>query len=43
MCMTKQKKPEKNPKPLPKLDKDKGLMTLGPSTFINKILKKEES
>ena len=41
--MTKQKKPEKNPKPLPKSDKAKGSVTLGRSTFIDEILKKAES
>ena len=41
--MTKQKKPEKNPKPLPKPDKAKGRVTLGRSTFIDEILKKAES
>jgi len=38
--MTKQKNPEKNPKTLPKPDKAKGLVTLGRSTFIDKIFKK---
>ena len=41
--MTKQKKPKKNPKPLPKSDKAKGPVTLGRSTFIDEILKKEKS
>lgn len=41
--MTKQKKLEKNPKPLPKPDKAKGMVTLGQSTFTNEILKKAES
>ena len=41
--MTKQKKPEKNPKPLPKSDKAKWLVTLGRSTFIDDIMKKAES
>ena len=41
--MTKQKKPEKSPKPLPKPEKAKGPVTLGRSTFIDKILKKAES
>jgi len=41
--MTKQKKLEKNAKPLPKPDKAKGLVTLGRSTFIDEILKKLES
>ena len=40
--MTKQKKPEKNPKSLPKPNKAKGPMTLGRLTFINNILKKAE-
>lgn len=42
MCMTKQKKPEKNPKPLPKPDKAKGSVTLCRSTFIDEIFKKVE-
>ena len=41
--MTKQKKPEKNLKPLPKPDKAKGSVTLGRSNFINEILRKTES
>ena len=41
--MTKQKNPEKNPKPLPKSDKAKRPLTLGWSTFIDEILKKAES
>jgi len=41
--MTKKKKQENNPKPLPKPDKAKGPMTLGRSTFIDEILKKAES
>jgi len=41
--MTKQKKPEKNSKPLPKPEKAKGPMTLGRSTFIDEIFKKAES
>ncbi len=41
--MTKQKKPEKNPKPLPKPKKVKGLVTLGRSTFIDEIYKKAKS
>lgn len=41
--MSKQKKPRKNPKPLPKPDKAKGSVTLGQSTFINDIIKKAES
>ena len=41
--MTKQKKLEKNPKPLPKPDKAKVLVTLGWSTFEDEILKKAES
>ena len=41
--MSKQKKPEKNPKPLPNPDKVKGSVTLGQSTFIDEILKKAES
>jgi len=41
--MTKQKKPEKNSKPLPKTEKAKGLVTLGRSTFIDEIFKKAES
>ena len=41
--MTKQKKLESNLKPLPKYDKTKGLVTLGRSTFIDKIHKKVES
>jgi len=41
--MTKKKKPEKNPKPLPKPEKAKGPVTLGRSTFIDKILEKEKS
>jgi len=41
--MTKQKKPKKNPKPLPKPDKAKRPVTLGRSTFIGDIIKKEES
>ena len=43
MCMTKQKKPKKNPKPLPKPDKAEGPVTLGRSTFIDDIIKKAES
>ena len=41
--MTKQKKPEKNPKPLPKPEKAKGPVTLGRSTYIDEIYKKVES
>ena len=41
--MTKQKKLEKNPKPLPKIEKAKGPVTLGRSTFTGEILKKLES
>ena len=41
--MTKQKKPEKNSKPLPKPEKSKGPVTLGRSTFIDEIFKKAES
>ena len=41
--MTKKKKPEKNPKPLPNLNKAKGPVTLGRLTLINEILKKAES
>lgn len=41
--MTKQKKPEKNSKPLPKPEKAKGPVTLGRSTCIDEIYKKVES
>jgi len=41
--MTKQKKPEKNSKPLPKLEKAKGPVTLGRPTFIDEIFRKSES
>ena len=41
--MTKQKKPEKNPKPIPKPNKAKGPVTLGRSTFIDEILEQAES
>jgi len=41
--MTKKKRPENNPIPHPKLEKSKGLVTLGQSTFIDNILKKVES
>jgi len=41
--MTKQKKLEKNSKPLPKPEKAKGLVTLGRSTFIDEITKKAKS
>jgi len=41
--MTKQKKPEKNSKPLPKPEKAKGPVTLGRSTFIDEIFNKAES
>ena len=41
--MTKKKNLEKNPKPLSKPDKAKGLVTLGRSTFIDDIIKKAES
>jgi len=41
--MTKNKKPKKNPKPLPKPDKAKGPVTLGRSTFIDDVIKKVES
>ena len=41
--MTKQKKPEKNSKPLPKPKKSKGPVTLGRTTFIDEIYKKTES
>lgn len=43
VCMTKQKKPKNNPKPLPKPDKAKGPVTLARLTFIDEILKKAES
>jgi len=43
LCMTKKKKFENNPKPLPKSDKSKGTVTLGRSTFIENIIKKDES
>jgi len=38
--MTKKKKPENNPIPLPKPDKSKGPVTLGQSNFIDDIIKK---
>jgi len=41
--MTKQKKLEKNSKPLPKPEKAKGPVTLGRSSFLNEIFKKAES
>jgi len=41
--MTKQRKSEKNPKPLPKPNKAKGLVTLARLTFIDDIIKKAES
>ena len=41
--MNKKKKPENNPKPLPKPDKAKGPVTLGRSTFIDDIIKQAES
>jgi len=41
--MTKKKRPENNPIPHPKLEKPKGPMTLGRSTFIDDILNKVES
>lgn len=41
--MTKQKKPEKNPKPLPKPDKAKGPVTLARVTFTDNITKNTES
>ena len=41
--MIKQKKPEKNPKPLHKPDKAKGPVTLGQLTFIDEILKNAKS
>ena len=40
--MTKKKKLENNPKPLPKPDKAKGPVTLVRSTFIYDIIKKDE-
>ena len=41
--MTKQKKPEKDQKPPYKVEKAKGLVTLGRTTFIDEIYKKAES
>jgi len=41
--MTKQKKTEKNPKPPSKIEKAKGPVTLGRTTFIDEIYKKVES
>ena len=41
--MTKQKEPGKNTKPLPKPENPKGPVTLGRTTFIDKIYKKAES
>lgn len=43
MCMTKKKRTENNPIPLPKPDKAKGPVTLGQSTFIDNIIKEVES
>jgi len=42
VCITKKKKPKKNLKPLLKLDKAKGPVTLGRSTIIDEILKKSK-
>ena len=41
--MTKKKKIENTPKPLPNPDKVKGPVTLGQSTFIDDIIKQAES
>ena len=41
--MTKKKRTENNPIPLPKPDKAKGPVTLGRSTFIDNIIKEVES
>jgi len=41
--MTKKKKPEKNPKQLPKPDKSEGPMTLTRLTSVDNIIKKSES
>ena len=41
--MTKQKKPENNNKPPLKTEKAKGPVTLGRTTFIDKIYKNTES
>jgi len=41
--MTKQKKPEQNQKPPFKIEKAKGSVTLGRTTFIDEIYKKVES
>lgn len=43
MCMTKKKKLENAPKPLPKPDKAKRLVTLCRSTSIDDIIKQAES
>jgi len=41
--MTKKKKLENTPKPLPKPDKAKGPVTLGRSTFIDDMIKQAKS
>jgi len=41
--MTKQKKPKKDQKPPSKVEKAKGPVTLGRTTFIDEIYKKAES